>query len=84
MHRDDLINATLTYVTGACVEYNSHVKIFSDTSSADFYLFRNRVHDVVWKYIHGHKVLDGTCSDFECTLALSAAPVFKPLIENDV
>lgn len=34
------------------------------------------VTELVWFYLHGSQVLDGSCSDFECTLALDAARVF--------
>lgn len=80
MHRDDLLQATLTYVWGACVQYNRQMSNHVSEDQLDQWV--TRVHGIVWKYLHGKQTLDGSCSDFECGLALKANSVFAHLVDR--
>lgn len=75
LNRDDLLKQTHRWVWGACVEWNDHAKQFDVTSTA-FTDFVSRTHWVVFRFLRGQQTLDGSCSDFECTLALEAKYTF--------
>lgn len=79
MNDFDLIEATLRYVIGACFQWEQHAQQFNGRPD-DFYRFCLRTHDVAYKYLKGRKTLDGTCSDFECTVALNVHTTFKSLV----
>lgn len=76
LNRDDLIKQTHRWVLGACIEWNDHFQQFADTSSREFRDFVNRTHHIVFRFLRGQQTLDGSCSDFECTLALEAKYTF--------
>ncbi len=72
----DLVNATLRYIMGACLEWEQHAKQFIGRPE-DFHQFCLRTHDVCWKYARGQKTLNGSCSDFECTTAMEMRRAFR-------
>lgn len=72
----DLIKHTNLWVLGQCVTWNLHAKQFADMAGREFHDFVNRTHTVVFRYLRGTQTLDGTCSDFECTIAIEARRVF--------
>jgi hypothetical protein len=74
--RDDLLNATLLYIIGACYEWEQHAQQFNGRPN-DFVQFYLRTHNTCWRYCMGQKKLDGSCSDFECTTALNMMCAFK-------
>jgi hypothetical protein len=71
----DLIKNVSLYVQGACLEWNRHYKQF-DANGEEFQRFCERTTEIVFAYIRGKKTLDGSCSDFECTLSIDASKVF--------
>ena len=73
---DDLIKHTMTFVQGACVEWNSHSKQFIHVTSHDFHDFVFRTHIIAYKYLQGQIPLDGSCSDFECEVAMNVKKIF--------
>ena len=75
MDRMDLMEHTLKWVWGACVLWNQHAKLF-DMNSVKFQEFVHRTHDVAWKHLTQGKILDSSCSDFECCISLDAKRLF--------
>ena len=83
MHRFDLIKHTLYWVWGACILWNQTAKQFNNTDSQEFQEFVHRCHNVVWGYLRERQVLDSTCSDFECHLALDAKTLFGNSVSKE-
>ncbi len=76
LHRDDLIDATLAYIIGACFQWEQHAQQFNGRP-LDFIRFYERTHHICWRYCMGQQTLDGSCSDFECTTAMNMQRAFK-------
>jgi len=63
------------FVTGALVEnFKATGQVIGDSH---FDRYAHESAEVVFGYLNGNKTLDGTCSDFQCTIALEAKKVFK-------
>lgn len=77
LHRDDLLDATLAYIIGACFQWEQHAQQFNGCDIDDFVQFYLRVHNTCWRYCMGQKTLDGSCSDFECTTAMKMYRAFQ-------
>ena len=82
MRRDDLLNHTLRWVFGYCWCYNMAHQQF-DANSHQFHDWMHRVHNTIWRYLHGKQTLDASCSDLECTMALEARALFGSFINKD-
>ena len=82
MDISDQVKHTLRWTLGACVEWNQWAKQF-DMNSREFHDFALRTHTVVWRYLRGIQTLDGSCSDFECTLAIEAKHVFGHMFQKE-
>ena len=80
MFRSQLIQHTLEWVWGVCILWNQHYKQFNTPDEMQGFV--HRTHDVVWKHLAQNKVLDGTCSDLECTTALTAERLFGEMVRN--
>lgn len=83
LHRDDLVEATLAWVTGKVYESIFGTNLYRSTFITDGVLderkvqdFIHRTHTVVWRYLNRQQTLDGRCSDFECNLGLEADRIF--------
>ena len=76
MSNFDLIKHTLMWTYGQCFLWNQHAKQF-DMNSQQFQDFVHRTHNIVYRYISGKQTLDGSCSDFECTISIEAKHVFR-------
>jgi hypothetical protein len=85
MHTSDLMTHTMAYVFGQCMLWNQHAKQFNgDWNDQAFLSFAHRTHNVCWRYLNGQQTLDGTCSDFECDVAIKCRAVFKSHINSDI
>ena len=60
MDRTELIKQTLRWVWGACILWNQQAKQFNSTDDTSFLHFVHRTHAVVFRYLRGNQVLDGT------------------------
>jgi len=70
------------FVTGALVE--NFKATGQKIDDVHFDRYRDQCVEVVYSYLHGKKTLDGSCSDFQCTIALEAKKVFKlSMVELD-
>lgn len=81
MHRDDLLQDTLRWVFGYCYMWNRQAQQFAP-GSREFDEYVYRVHNKVWRYLHGQQGLDASCSDLECTAAIEARRVFGGFINK--
>lgn len=80
----NLMTHTLAYVYGRCMLWNMEAKQFADLNSQEFLSFAHRTHNVCWRYLHSRQNLDGSCSDFECTVALDARSLFHHHINTEI
>lgn len=60
------------FVRGACQEREERDPGFTN----DLHQFTMSTLTVVWRYLRMQQRLDGTCSDFDCHVALEAEKVF--------
>lgn len=86
LNRDDLMQATMSWVLGECFTWNDQVTQFNlgdPASELEFGRFVHRTHSTVWLHLQGRKTLDGSCSDLECVLATKAKAIFCFHLETE-
>lgn len=92
MAKSEVIKAIYMWVLGMCYEYNQKMQIFSNFQTYYDYkepgfanscaLWVQDCQNKVWHYVNGRQqVLDASCSDFQCTIAIKADQIFKNLLK---